>query len=71
VDLGLERLAVGVAPGVLRDVLPSMKTGAGFQLSISRGRKPPRSRMRTDRPASAKVWASVPPPAPLPMMMTS
>src|SRR5262245_40990240 len=48
-----------------------MKTGSGSQFSDSRGRKSPRSSSRIFFPVGASVWASVPPPAPVPMMMTS
>src|SRR5580704_17789273 len=50
---------------------PSTNTSSGDQFSISRGRKCPRSSMSTRFPDEANVWAKVPPPAPLPMMMTS
>src|SRR4029450_5402957 len=48
-----------------------MKTGSGSQFSGSRGRKSPRSRSRIFLPVGASVCARVPPPAPVPMMMTS
>ena len=50
---------------------PSTKTAPGFQLSISRGRKSPRSSSSIRLPDGASVWASVPPPAPLPTIITS
>src|SRR5438093_10019110 len=50
---------------------PWMKTGSGSQFSDTRGRKFPRSSSRIFFPDRASVCASVPPPAPEPMMMTS
>ena len=46
--------------------LPVTNTGSGFQLSISRGRKSPRSSSRIRLPESARACARVPPPAPVP-----
>jgi hypothetical protein len=71
VHLRLERLAVGVVPGIGEMYFPSTKTAPGFQLSVSRGRKSPRSSSNIRLPDGASVWASVPPPAPLPTIITS
>src|SRR5436305_13183601 len=46
-------------------------TALGLQFSASRGRCSPRSRIRIDLPDAASRWASVPPPAPEPMITTS
>ena len=51
--------------------LPVTNTGLGSQLSISRGRKSPRSSSKFRLPEPARACASVPPPAPDPMMITS
>src|SRR5215469_4918059 len=48
-----------------------MKTSRLSQFSGSRGRYPPRSSSKTRLPDDASACASVPPPAPVPMMMTS
>src|SRR4051794_8296141 len=55
--------------GALYRLAPN--TASLLQFCCSRGRKPPRSRIRMRLPDGARRWASVPPPAPLPMMMTS
>src|SRR5262249_20194378 len=47
------------------------KTAATSQFSASRLSQSPRSRIRISFPEGASCLASVPPPAPLPMMMTS
>jgi hypothetical protein len=47
------------------------RAGSGSQFAISRGRKLPRSSMRIRFPEGARVCAGVPPPAPVPMMITS
>ena len=49
----------------------SMKTARASQFSFSRGTKSPRSRSRILRPEGASRAASVPPPAPVPMMAMS
>ena len=72
VDLRLERLAVGVVPGVGRDVLAVEEHRLGVPVLASRGGgschvRAAGSACRT----AARVWARVPPPAPVPMTMTS
>ncbi len=72
VDLGLERRGRHCRTTCRREMyFPSTKTASGLQLSISRGKKSPRSSSRIRLPDGASVWARVPPPAPVPMMMTS
>ena len=72
VDLGLERLARS-----RRTRCPRRRSGcrrrppSASQFSISRGSQSPRSRIRTRLPDGASRWASVPPPAPDPTMITS
>src|SRR6266536_1945435 len=48
-----------------------MKTARASQFSFSRGTKSPRSMSRILRPEGASRAASVPPPAPVPMMAMS
>jgi hypothetical protein len=48
-----------------------MKTGPACQLAGSRGSQSPRSSSSTRLPDEASLCTSVPPPAPLPMTMTS
>ena len=48
-----------------------LQTAWASQLSGSRGRKLPRSSSRIRLPDGASVCASVPPPAPVPTMITS
>src|SRR5215470_3614066 len=48
-----------------------MNTSRTSQFSFSRGSQVPRSSSRTRLPVSASAWARVPPPAPVPMMITS
>src|SRR5215472_15875385 len=50
---------------------PSTNTVFGSQLPTSRGRKSPRSSSRILLPEPARACARVPPPAPVPMMITS
>ena len=72
VGVGRERLAAAcrtIAPGCGSGA--AMKTALGLQFSASRGRCSPRSRIRIDLPVAASRWASVPPPAPEPMITTS
>src|SRR6478736_5259704 len=65
---GLSLLSYQVSFGTYRF---STKTSFESQFSGSRGSQSPRSRIRIRLPDGARCRASVPPPAPLPMMMTS
>ncbi len=72
VHLRLERLAVGQQPGIWRDVaVVGEDARRRSSCCASRGSQSPRSRIRIFLPDGASRCASVPPPAPLPMMMTS
>ena len=72
VDLRLERLAVGVVPGVGRDVLAVEEHRLGVPVLASRaGGSCPVRAAGSACPTAARVWARVPPPAPVPMTMTS
>lgn len=71
VDLGREPVTVFVVPELRCPVLALDEDRVDSQLSRSRGRYPPRSRIRMRFPLGARRWAMVPPPAPVPMTMTS
>ena len=71
VDLRLERLAVGVVPGVLGDVLAVDEHRLGTPVVHLPGQVVAPLQQQDLLPDAASVWASVPPPAPLPMMITS
>ena len=66
---GLGRLRV--VPGVLGDVAVVDEHVAADQFCGSRGSQSPRSSSRMRLPDGARWWTSVPPPAPLPMTITS
>jgi len=69
--VGREARAVLVDPLLVGQVAVLVEDLVASQFSGSRGRWPPRSSSRTRLPDGASRCASVPPPAPLPMTMTS
>ena len=71
VDLGLERLPLRVVPRVGRDVAV-LDEDALREPVLQLAREPAPALEQEDALARGARWrASVPPPAPLPMMMTS
>jgi hypothetical protein len=70
-DLRLEGLALSSYQASGEMYRPSTNTSAVLQFSGSRGSHPPRSSIKTFLPEGARCRASVPPPAPVPMTMTS
>src|SRR5690349_20112080 len=71
VDAGVERPPSPSCQSSRARYLFSMNTARESQLSFSRGSHGPRSSSRMRFPEGARRYASVPPPAPLLMMMTS
>jgi hypothetical protein len=69
--LRLEWLAIGVVPGIGRYVLPVDEYRARFPVVRFAGQEIAALQQQDLLPEGASVCASVPPPAPVPMMMTS
>ena len=71
VNLRREGLVLVVVPGVLGLVAAVDEDVLGEPVLRLRVRKSPRSSNRTFLPDGASLWTSVPPPAPLPITITS
>jgi hypothetical protein len=72
VDLGRELAAVAVIPELRGPLLPLHEhLGRVPVVTLAGQITPPRSSINTRFPEGASRWANVPPPAPVPMTMTS